>query len=200
MYPHQKQQQGSVLFMALVFLVLTALIAVTTMDTGILSRKMAGNSQFKEDAMQITEGVVNEVALSVIELMDSVKAPVIGDTMCMVGSTEANCTPSQKVLTLSQEMTKAAGGTGLYYRALFNKEESQSGGSGTRMGEGEISEGLLLRYVEVEGSYNGVDKGLSQASLAVGIMNKALSPNSGGKKDVKADAGGSGGGSWGMVY
>ena len=43
------KQAGSVLIMALVFLVLTSLIAVTSMNTNVLEIKMAGNLQFQED-------------------------------------------------------------------------------------------------------------------------------------------------------
>lgn len=187
---HPKQQTGSVLFMALVFLVLTALIAVTIMDTSILSRKMAGNNQFKEDAMQVTEGVVNETVYNVIDLLGATNAPVVGDVICMTTSSDTGC--NKKLLTISNEIQTAASSASLFYQAVFFKEETQASGGSTRLSETNISEGLLLRFVDVVGSYDGVNSGLSQASLAIGIKNTALSANGGGKKDVEATVGADG--------
>jgi Tfp pilus assembly protein PilX len=177
------KQQGTVLFVALVFLVLTSMIAVTTMDAGILSRKMASNNQFKEEAMQLVEGIVNEVSSLVVVAFDEVKAPQLGDVLCAENSADAFCTPSQKKLFLSKEMVSATYGGVVKYQAIFVKEGLK------RSSELQASQDVLQRFVEVEGSFDGIENSLSQASLVIGFMNQALLVDSGAIEVVAEGAG-----------
>ena len=193
-------ETGAVLLMALVFLVLTALIAVTSMDTSIFARKKTGNIQFQEDAMQLTEGVVNEVAFSSLKALDSARAPAVGDVLCMKDSTDPECTPEHKTLTLPHGLEGIIQGGDTYYKVYFNQGLSRLDEKIQRMEEDRASEGTLFRYIEVEGRFNGVEQGLSQADIVIGIKHKALVPQGSAVVDLKATGFGSGAGRYSAFY
>lgn len=189
-----EQQKGSVLFMALIFLVLTALIAVTIMDTSILSRKMAGNSQFREEAMQIAEGVANETVYEVIDLLKGITAPQVGNVLCMKDSTDTDCTT--KTLVLSDELIAAAGSADLNYKALFYSENPVSSSRSDEQNAGPTTD----KFFDVVGTYDGVDLGLSQASLAIGVKARFTAGSSASQVSVEAAGSGTGTGNYMFNY
>lgn len=58
---NQKQQTGSVLLIALVFLTLLSLLGVTILNSSFLELKMAGNAQDHADSMQIAQAGLDAV-------------------------------------------------------------------------------------------------------------------------------------------
>lgn len=176
-----RRETGSVLFMALVFLVLTALIAVTIMDTSILSRRMAGNSQFREEAMQIAEGVANETVYDIIfSLKNDVVAPQMGDVICMKTSTDPDC--DMKILEISPELAAAAGHADIDYEALFFDENAVTSARTNEDDAGNSTD----KFFDVLGSYNGVKQGLSQASLAIGVKARFTTGTNSAQVQVEA--------------
>lgn len=57
-------QQGSVLLLALVFVLMLSLIAASVVQTATLELRMAGNHQFREEANQIAKAIAAELALN----------------------------------------------------------------------------------------------------------------------------------------
>jgi hypothetical protein len=81
-------QRGAVLLLAMIFLLLLAMIAGTTMHTSILEFRMAGNDQFREEAFQKAQAVAT--ALS----QNAANFPVtggVGYTICKAGDSDAAC-------------------------------------------------------------------------------------------------------------
>ncbi len=89
MYNHTiKNQKGAVLILALVLMMLTGLVATTVMRTSVTEVKMVTNSQFKEEAFQRVDSIVNAVAASKDNF---VVAGNIGYQNCATGVSGGSC-------------------------------------------------------------------------------------------------------------
>lgn len=69
----RNRQNGAVLLIAMVFLLLLSIIAGAVTQTSILEFFMAGNAQFREEAFQQSQAIVTEIASDIDNF------PVIGD-------------------------------------------------------------------------------------------------------------------------
>ena len=86
-----KNQKGAVLVLALILMMLTGLVATTVMRTSVTEVKMVANSQFKEEAFQTVDSVVNAVAAS---KNNFVVAGDVGYRNCATGETWGGCNVS----------------------------------------------------------------------------------------------------------
>lgn len=153
-----RKQSGSVLLMALVFLVLTAMIAVTIMDTSVLEIKMAANQQFREEAAQHAEGIVGEVAGNYEDQMTP--SVQVGTIFCDVSE---SC--DQNTLSISSDLkSKIPVGVNLSYQAEKTGEDPAPGGEGN----------YTDYFFEMSVDYDGVNKGLSSSNIAVGLKQRAI--------------------------
>jgi hypothetical protein len=59
-----KPLRGAVLFLALIFMLMLALVAATIMQTAVLQLHMAGNDQFLEEAIHRAQAIVTELSLN----------------------------------------------------------------------------------------------------------------------------------------
>lgn len=103
-------QQGAVLIFALAIMLLTGIITATVMRTGILEVKMVSNSQFKEEAFQTTEAVLNAVTG---DTANFVVAGDVGYKVCAVGATDASCNSNS--ITVPTAITGVPAGVDLNY-------------------------------------------------------------------------------------
>ncbi len=190
-------QQGSVMLVAMVFLILTSLIALTTMNTSILEVKMAGNQQFQEEAIQVAEGASDFIIFN----HDNPLKPTLplnsakeGEKFCKETATAADCI--HKTMYISADIENVLGPATLDYWA-FKRSSSSANRSG------ESSAGSTLHaYYEIFTNYKGSDAGLSDSSLAVGVDKKTLdlSGSSGGSAVSVGDGNdGTGGGIYRML-
>lgn len=109
----RQHQQGAVLVVAIIFLMLTALISTTVLKTSILEIKMVGNAQFKEEAFQKSEGVIHAITSNY-----TANLPIsggIGYKVCATGSTDNSC--NAKTISLTSSVTDVASGVNLAYTA-----------------------------------------------------------------------------------
>lgn len=164
--PIPSAQQGSVLLVALVFLVLTSLIAITTMNTSVLEVRMAGNHQFKEDAMQVAEGISDDI----MRHHDSANGETLplftstqkGDLFCDILSTAPECT--YKTLYITSDALKAAiGPAQVDYTAEFMDEKDAGRSSTANAGNN------LYSYFKLDVYYNGASAGLAQTHMSFGL-------------------------------
>ena len=81
-------QRGAVLLLALVFMLMVAIIAATSMRTSILQLHMAGNDQFVEEAFHRAQAVVTELSLGADNFRLEMEA---GDVNCPAGSDDPDC-------------------------------------------------------------------------------------------------------------
>jgi len=84
----QNHQQGAVLIFALLIMLLTGIISSTVMRTGILEVKMVSNSQFKEEAFQTTDAILNAVTANQANF---VVAGDVGFKVCPLGASDTSC-------------------------------------------------------------------------------------------------------------
>jgi hypothetical protein len=107
-------QSGAVLVVALIFMALTALISAGVLNSSLLEVKMVGNEQFKEEAFQTTEGVLDAIMAGYQNNL-----PVVGDVgykVCAVGmGTGANCDAA--VMRVPSTVSAVTTGVALTYQA-----------------------------------------------------------------------------------
>lgn len=60
----RKFLSGTILLLAMIFLLLLGLVSSTLMRTALLETHMAGNNQFREEALQRARGVATDLALA----------------------------------------------------------------------------------------------------------------------------------------
>ena len=173
-------QQGSVMLVALVFLVLTSLIAMTTMNTSILEVRMAGNNQFKEEAMQIAEGISDDIMNhhdsangETLPLFTSTKQ---GDLFCQTDAVDPNDNCAFKSLYItSPDLLAAIGSVPIVMTAEFLNDEVSGYGSAETAGNN------LTSYFKLDVRYNGAEMGLSQTHMSFGLQKVIFI----GENDVK---------------
>lgn len=84
----RKGSRGAVLLLAMVFLVLMTLVAVTVTKTSVQEFQMAGNAQFREDAFQQAQAIVSEISTNIDNFPIS---GGIGYTVCVAGDPDPDC-------------------------------------------------------------------------------------------------------------
>lgn len=157
-----KHQQGAVLIVALVFLLLTAMISGTVMQTSILEVKMAGNEQLHEEAVQRVQAITNAISADANNLV------VVGDVghkICAAGATGCNSTS----ISLISAVTAVPDGVALSYYAerlapLFAPMPF-------RMSEGNAgsANSYSAALFEINAQYDGSSVGLGRSQVAQGI-------------------------------
>jgi hypothetical protein len=85
---NKASSKGAVLLLAMIFLLLLAMVAGTVMQNSILSFRMAGNDQFREEAFQKAQGIVSAIS------EDQDNFPVsggVGYIICKDNTVTAGC-------------------------------------------------------------------------------------------------------------
>ena len=171
MHTPSRRQDGAVLIIALMFLLLLALVAVTTSETNTLQLQMAGNDQLRVDAQQRVMAILDAI------LDNDNNTPVMGDVgykICDQGSLEASC--DQTLISLDASITNVPSGTSSTYFV-------------TRMGPLEtgapvMSESMassasafnVARY-EITASFQGEAARLGSSTIVQGITVKIPAQN-----------------------
>ena len=81
-------QQGSVLALAMVFLLLTSMVAVTVMNTNLFESRMVNNEQMQQEAFSLAEAAATAI---LAEANNTDSLIYSGKTSCEVGSAQAGC-------------------------------------------------------------------------------------------------------------
>lgn len=157
-----KHQQGAVLIVALIFLLLTAMISATVMQTSILEVKMAGNEQLQEEAFQRVQAVANAIAADPDNLVVSGD---VGYKICPTGASGCN----NNSLALSSLVTSVPTGVTLDYHIErlgplfapmpFRMSESNAGSANA----------YSAVLFEVSADYDGRSAGLGSSRIAQGL-------------------------------
>jgi hypothetical protein len=147
-FSQSRRQRGAVLLIAMVFLLLTSIIAAASMDTSLLEQKMATSRELRELAFQTAEAAIEDV----LNDLDYVgEAYEIGLTGSTAWPTETHSYAHDAALTASSEV-----------RYLQN---APSEGYSVRKGAGRIStyyfeahatgirEGTPIRSQHVQGFF-----------------------------------------------
>jgi hypothetical protein len=80
--------RGAVLLLALIFILMLAVIAVTVLQTAVLQLRMAGNDQFLEENLHMAQAIATELSLNPENFsLDG----EVGHTNCPAGGQGLNC-------------------------------------------------------------------------------------------------------------
>ncbi|MGQ9427297.1 pilus assembly PilX family protein [Gilvimarinus sp. F26214L] len=157
-----KREQGAVLIVALVFLLLTAMISATVMQTSVLEVRMAGNEQLREEAFQRVHAVANAITADANNLV------VTGDIGYRICATGVGACDSASI-ALDSAITDVPNGVTLNYHAErlaplfaplpFRMSEANAGSASV----------YSAALFEIDARYEGSAAGLGRSHIAQGI-------------------------------
>ncbi len=162
-----KRQEGTILIITLVFMLLITLLGVGSMQSSNLNLLMASNEQARIEAVEKAEGVIDNI----LSLESNIKVTGgVGYTMCAQGNTSSDCNESNIVASVN-----LVDGETLTYRAVRKGPESASA---PVMDETMASSASAFKVAlfEVEAEYDGTSVRQGYSSIAQGLMQ--LIPNS----------------------
>jgi Tfp pilus assembly protein PilX len=166
MHTLSRRQNGAVLIIALMFLLLIALVAATSSETNTLQIQMAGNDQLRADAQQRVMAILDAI------LDDANNTPVIGDIgykICAEGSLEASC--DRAIITLNAGLAAApTGTTSTYFVTRMGPLETGAPVMNESMASS-ASAYNVARY-EVTASFQGEAARLGNSTIVQGITVK----------------------------
>ena len=168
------RQQGSILLVSLIFLVLTSMITVTILNTSILEMKMAGNEELRQDARAKSEAIVNHI-------MDNYTAYLwVGgspdDMICEVGSTVAGCDQ----LRLLVPAALAPDSKFDYFVTALNGDVGTPAATTV-----ENAGSYNYYYFDINVEFDGVSEGLSNSHLRVGTYRATSGGGGGGNETLE---------------
>lgn len=160
----QSSQQGTVIVIALIFLLLTGLISVTSMKTSIFETKMASNEQLKEEAFQTTQGVINAITS---DIDNFVIAGDVGYKICKAGAAGCDSTAialasSTATLTANHVEYSITRKAPLFAPIPFRASEENASSA----------KSYSAALFEVNAEYDGSQDRLGQAAIAQGVAIK----------------------------
>jgi hypothetical protein len=157
-----QRQRGAVLIVALIFLLLTAMISGTVMQTSILEVKMAGNEQLQEEAFQQVQAIANAITADPDNI---VVAGDVGFLICPAGVTGCD----SNAISLVTDITTVNDGVELEYYA--ERQAPLFAPMPFRMSEDNAGSAAAYSAAlfEISARYDGTDLGLSRAEIAQGI-------------------------------
>jgi len=171
MHTFSRRQDGAVLIIALMFLLLIALVAATTSETNTLQLQMAGNDQLRADAHQRVMAILDAI------LDDPDNTPVIGNIgykICDAGSLEASC--DQTLINLDSAVTDVPIGTSTdYFVTRVGPLETGAPVMSESMASS-ASAFNVARY-EVTASFQGDAARLGNSTIVQGITVKIPAEN-----------------------
>jgi hypothetical protein len=157
---------GTVLLLAMVFLLLLAILAGTLMQTGILELRMAANNQFREQAFQKSQAIASALSQDVDNFL------LVGDvgfTLCKNAASGAQCDKS-RFITLDSSLEKVPQGVKVNYQVV-RMGPLITPGLPMRESQGAVSS--LLAYdaavFEVQVELDGGSVNLGSAEVVQGI-------------------------------
>ena len=164
------KQTGAVLIFAMAILLLTGIIASAVMRTGILEVKMVSNSQFKEEAFQKTDAVINAVAAN---QNNFVVAGDIGFKVCAAGSTEVSC--NAHTIALPAEVINVPTGVDLNYHSVRMGPLISPLPVRLSADQASSASGFNIAIFEVTAEFDGREEGLGHHQVVQGVGIKVAS-------------------------
>ncbi len=165
------RQDGTILLIALIFLAMTAMISSSVLNTSVLEAKMVGNAQFKEEAFQVVEGVLDAILADYENNL-----PVAGDlghTICGLNDSDPECDMS--IMNLPAEVISVAHGVNLRFRA--ERLGPLLAPLPFRQSEDEVSSSDFfdVAIYEVNAGYDGRDVRLGHHAVFEGVAIRVAS-------------------------
>ena len=166
------QQSGAVLILSLVLILITGIIATSVMRTSVMEVKMVANTQFKEEAFQKAESIINAISA---DQDNFVVTGGIGHTTCAIGGSSANC--NNFSIALPSEVTNVNSSVGLDYfierkgplfaPIPFREHDTRASGANS----------FNVAIFEVVAEYDGREKRLGYQEIWQGVAIKIAAAN-----------------------
>ncbi len=157
------RQGGAVLLVAMIFLLLLAIIAGTVSQTSVLEFFMAGNAQFREEAFQQSQAIVDEITGDIDNF------PVIGDIgykVCKNGVSGCNANlPVLNANVANADFSVERRGPLILESLPFRQGESSSSSSPN----------FDAAIFEIDVDVDGSDQRLGSASIVQGVAVRIVS-------------------------
>jgi hypothetical protein len=151
-------QHGSVMIVALVFLVVLGIMGLTSMQTSRLELRMAGNEQVKVSAQQAAQSLIDAI------VADSTTTPVIGGVgyvLCTAG--QPNCDLTSITMPAGPLQPEVAA------QHLGATGELTAIGPPPR-GTGFSADFFEANHYRLTSTYDRSDEGLGRASVTQGMV------------------------------
>ena len=163
-HQYHQCQQGAVLIIAMVFLLIMTLFGISTMRGVNLNMQMANNEQLRIEASERTQALIDGV---VNDPNNFSVTGGIGYTICPVGDASANCDVAS--ITLPSTLTSVDSGIDIDYRIIRKGPEMAAAPA---LDEESASSASLYKatFFEVQASYDGSSLRQGRSEIAQGIM------------------------------
>ncbi|TVZ40125.1 PilX-like prepilin protein [Alteromonadaceae bacterium 2753L.S.0a.02] len=159
------KQSGAVLIFALAIMLLTGIIASTVMRTGVLEVKMVSNSQFKEEAFQTTEAVINAITA---DANNFVVAGDVGYKVCPAVTVQSNC--NSNAIAISSAITSAApSSVSLDFYMVRKGPLTRTLPMRQSQDKADSASSYHIATFEVLAEYDGRDAGLGHHKVVQGV-------------------------------
>ena len=157
---------GTVLLLAMIFLLLLAILAGTLMQTGILELRMAANDQFREQAFQQSQAIASALSQDVdnFQLVGEV-----GFTLCKNSSSGSQCDKS-RFISLDSALEQLPQGVNVNYQVV-RLGPLITPGLPMRESQGSVSSSLAYdaAFFEVQVDVDGGSVNLGSAHVVQGV-------------------------------
>ena len=162
-------QRGAVLLLAMMFMLLLAMVASSVMQTSFLELQMAGNEQFREEALQRAQAIASALAA------EPENFPVVGGvgyTLCASGDTDPGCDVNE-LLDVPQFVLSVNPGVNLFYR-VTRKGPLLLQALPIRQSQGRVSSnnGFAAAVFEIGVTVDGAPARLGSSQIALGIARR----------------------------
>ena len=157
--PCRKYQQGSVLLISLVFMVILILAATTTMRTSTLEMRMAGNEETRVRTLELAQSIVDEVVGNQDNMVVSGE---VGDVNCTANV--AGC--DNYDVTIDQTLIPAADQA----KASVIVERLTPALSPAPRGINSSADAFFAARFQVDSTYDGTDDGEGSAGVVQGVI------------------------------
>ena len=157
-------QEGAVLIIAMMFLLLLTIIATTGAETSTLQLQMAGNEQSRVEAQQRTLAILDAI------MDDSDNTPVVGGVdykICDLSSTDGSCDLTE--IELAAAVTTVPAGVGLdYFVTRVGPLEIDA----PPMAEEQASSASAYKFArqEITASFDGSQARLGRSTIVQGVQ------------------------------
>jgi len=159
------QQQGAVLVISLIFMLLTAMIVATLLTTSSTEMKMASNEQFRLEAAQKVESIIDNLYDFINESEEDGFLKAADQRLCISPTDHSDCITEVLPILLASLTTVETAETLNYY--VEYEDENVPGYA--VLSEDRASSGSFGLY-EIHVEYDASELGRGKASAVQGVM------------------------------
>ncbi len=164
--PLQKRQEGAVLVLSLIFMLLTAIIVSTLLSTSSVELKMAVNEQLRLEAAQKSEAIVDSIFDAIDDSEEDGYLKNEKERLCILGDVNVNCIAAGLLPAINAALTSVATDEYLEYYIQY---QSDNVPGYTVLDQEEVGSGEYGLY-EIHVEYDASELGRGKSNVVQGIL------------------------------